>query len=120
MIAVMSMIATDMTGHPSLQEETLSGLSGRLHDKVRLIRYHTESKDLDELPSVRRGQQVEESRVVAVLVDGGRATIEPIVSVSDDLPARNPRCGDNGTRSSGQKARALYPVSLSVLHWILA
>ena len=103
------MIATDMTGHPSLHEETLSGLSGRLHDKVRLIRYHTESKDLDELPSVRRGQQVEESRVGAVLVDGGRAygaTIEPIVSVSDDLPARNPRCGDNGTRSSGQKARA--------------
>jgi hypothetical protein len=56
MLAVMSMIATDMTGHPSLQKETLSGLSGRLHDKVRLIRYHTESKDLDELPSVRRGQ----------------------------------------------------------------
>lgn len=91
MTPVVPMVAADMTGHPALHEAAQCD-GGRLHNQVKMIWHQTEAQHVDWMLGFRRGEQVEEGGVVALLVkDHGTAvpTIEHVVSVVGDLTARN-------------------------------
>ena len=91
---VVPMVAANVARHPPLHEWTEGGGGGRLHHQVKMIRHQAEAQDLDGVGGFRRGEQVEERGIVAVLVeDRGAAvpTIQYMVGVSGHLSARNPR-----------------------------
>ena len=98
MTAVVPMIAADMTGHPPLHEGAERGFRQRLHDEMKMIRHQTEAQECDGILGFRRGEQVEEGGVVALLVEDRSATvpaIQDMVGVPDHLTTRNPRHGVN-------------------------
>ena len=92
MTSVVPMVAADMTGHPPLHEAAQCSGGGRLHHQMKMIRHQTEAQHVDRMFGFRRGEQVEESGVVAIFMkDHGTAvpTIEHVVSVVGDLTAMN-------------------------------
>ena len=96
MTAVMPMVAADMTGHPPLHEGAERGVRHRLHDEMNMIRHQTEAQEFDGMFGFRRGEQVEEGGVVALLVEDRSAAvpaIQDMVGVPGNLTARNPRHG---------------------------
>ena len=46
-----------------------------LHDEMKMIRHQTESQEVDGMRGLRRGKQVEEGCVVALLVEDGCAAV---------------------------------------------
>ena len=78
MTAVMPMVAADMTGHPPLHEGAQRSPCGRLHDEMKMIGHEAEAKEFDRVFGFRRGEQVEEGRVVPLFVKHRRAAIAPI------------------------------------------
>ena len=91
MTPIVPMVAADMTGHPPLHEAAQCSDCGRLHNQVKMIWHQTEGKHVDWMLGFRRGEQVEESGVVAIFMKdhGTVPTIEHVVSVVGDLTARN-------------------------------
>ena len=97
MTAVVPMIAADMTGHPPLHEGAQRRGRGRLHHEMNMIRHQTEAQERDGMRGVRRGEQVEEGDVVALLVEDRRAAVPAIQDITG-LPATCPR----GIRGMGR------------------
>lgn len=92
MTPVVPMVAADMTGHSALHKAAQCSDCGWLHNQVKMIWHQTVAQHVDGMFGFRRGEQVEESGVVAIFMkDHGTAvpTIEHVVSVVGDLTARN-------------------------------
>ncbi len=90
---VVPMVAADMARHLPLHEGAQGAVGGWLYDQVEMIGHQADADDVDRVLRFRRGEQVEERRVVAVLVEDRSATvpaIEHMVGVSGHLSARNP------------------------------
>jgi len=116
---VMPMVAPDMTGHPPLHERAESGSGSGLHNQMKMIGHETDGEHLDGKVPFGQGKQVEEGRVVAVLVEHGRAavaTIEHMVGVSGGLSARNARHGRSRVRQmeGGEQEKVACPLFFSL------
>jgi hypothetical protein len=98
------MIAADVAGHPPLHERAECRVGGRLHDQVEMIGHEADAEELDGVFGFRRGEQVKECGVVAILVeDLGAAVpaIEHMVGVSGYLSAWNTRHEKRTVRQTG-------------------
>jgi hypothetical protein len=94
MTVVMAMIATHMTGHPPLHEGAERGVAGQLEHEMEMIGHQTDREQCDRMFGFGCGEQVEEGRVVAGLVENRRTPVPPIqhmVDMTRDVPTWNPR-----------------------------
>lgn len=94
MAPVMPMVASDVAGHPPLYKRTEGGCGGRLYDQMKMIGHQAEAENLDGMSSFRRAEQIENGRIVAVLVkDRGAAvaTVQDMIGVPGDLTTRSTR-----------------------------
>jgi len=114
---VVPVVATDMAGHPPLHERAQGRTRPGLHDQMEMIGHQAEAEGLDGILVLRRGEQITECSVIAVLVEDGRttvATIQHMVGVPSDVSARNPRHGKTTVRqTTGGKQRQLLSLSLA-------
>lgn len=99
--SILSVIPPDMTRHPPLHERTECFPSSRLHNQMEMIGQETDVEHLDGKFPFGQGEQVEEGRVVAILVEHGCAAvpaIEDMVGLASHLSARNARRGEGLVR----------------------